>query len=93
MDSTARFSFQRSLFSPTQNHLDACPLYPVQCPNMCGKMSVPREKVSYISYLLRITNSVVYNAMNDWIDRGVEYNFIVIWNSTHLLLTLYSPLK
>lgn len=29
-----------------KSHLDACPLYPVQCPNMCGKMAVPREKLT-----------------------------------------------
>ncbi|XP_020625753.1 uncharacterized protein LOC110063135 isoform X2 [Orbicella faveolata] len=30
-----------------KNHLDVCPLFPVKCPNMCGKMEVPREKVEY----------------------------------------------
>lgn len=29
-----------------KSHLDACPLYPVQCPNMCGEMAVPREKIT-----------------------------------------------
>lgn len=29
-----------------KNHLDVCPLFPVKCPNMCGKMEVPREKLS-----------------------------------------------
>ena len=47
MDSAARFSLQCSYFSPKQNHLDVCPLFPVKCPNMCGKMEVPREKVEY----------------------------------------------
>ena len=45
MDSAARLSLQCSLFSSKQNHLDVCPLFPVKCPNMCGKMEVPREKV------------------------------------------------
>lgn len=45
MDSAARLSLQCLYFSPTQNHLDICPLFPVKCPNMCGNMEVPREKV------------------------------------------------
>lgn len=45
MSSTSRLSIQYSLLSNSQSHLDACPLYPVECPNMCGEMAVPREKV------------------------------------------------
>ena len=64
MDSAGRFSLQCSLFSNTQSHLDACPLFPVQCPNMCGKMAVPREKVHYI---------IPYNEceVHDAIDRYI----------------------
>ena len=47
MDSAVSFSIQCLYFSPKQNHLDVCPLFPVKCPNMCGKMEVPREKVEY----------------------------------------------
>lgn len=60
MDSAARFSLQCSYFSPKQNHLDVCPLFPVKCPNMCGKMEVPREKVEYIK------NTKLKNNMNSY---------------------------
>lgn len=46
MSSNSRLSIQYSLLSNSQSHLDACPLYPVECPNMCGEMAVPREKLT-----------------------------------------------
>lgn len=64
MDGAASFSLQCSYFSPKQNHLDVCPLFPVKCPNMCGKMEVPREKVEYKTQNWKIImNSNGYSSM------------------------------
>ncbi|XP_032235426.2 TNF receptor-associated factor 5 [Nematostella vectensis] len=29
-----------------QHHLEVCSRYPIQCPNMCGKMDIPREQMT-----------------------------------------------
>ena len=58
MDSKSRLSLKYSMLSSPQNHLDVCPLFPVKCPNMCGKMEVPREKVS--SFLKLGTKAALY---------------------------------
>lgn len=75
MSSTSRLSIQYSLLSNSQSHLDACPLYPVECPNMCGEMAVPREKVH--SNTVEVEYTFMPGAVNS-IFRYLEAKFSLI---------------